>query len=274
MSDIFISYAREDADVAHRLSYLYALEDWSCWWDPQLPLGTDFRPFVTAEITTARAVVVLWSAASRSSRWVAWEVGQARKHGRRIAELAIEDDADAIGRLQDRALIIDRHPHRPPLRDRVLAIVASTGGLLRRCDGWNARIHITSWRGRPPKRPVIAWEWVHPGTERRRLVRRERWTGTPIVTYGTTIGNAWLFGHEGEVLSIGYLFITQAEYRVRLPRPDPAAERRARRSHRGRVSVPFNIEVRFGEILADPTYPGGGVDLANPPPAPGGDPLH
>ncbi len=270
MADIFISYAREDADVARRLSYLFELEDWSCWWDPQLPLGTDFRPFITAEIKAAHAVVVLRSAASRSSRWVAWEVEQAGEHGRRIAELAIEDDADGIGGLRDRTLVIDRHPHVPPLRDRVLAIVASAGNLPRRCDGWNARIHVTSWRGRAPKRPVIAWEWVHPGTDRRRLVRRERWTGTPIVTYGTTIGNAWLFGHEEEVLSIGYLFITQAEHRVQLPKPDPAAERRAKRSTGGAFSVPFNVNVRASELLADPIYPGGGVDLANLPWEPGG----
>lgn len=262
MADIFISYAREDADVAQRLSYMFELEDWSCWWDPQLPLGMDFRPLVTAEIKAAHAVVVLWSAASRSSRWVGWEVEQAHEHRRRIVELALEDDADSIGGLRDRPLVIDRHPHLPLLRDRVLATVAGTGNLLRRCDGWNARIHATSWRGRAPKRPVIAWEWVHPGTEGRRLIRRERWVGTPTVTYGTTMGNAWLFGYEGEVLSIGYLFITQAEHRVQLPKPDPSAERQAKR---GFPRVPFNVEVRIAELLKDPIYPDNGVDLANPP---------
>jgi len=264
VADIVISYAREDAEVARRLSYLFELEDWSCWWDPQLPLGTDFRPFVTAEIKAARAVVVLWSSASRSSRWVAWEVDRAREHGRRITELVIEDGADPAGGPRGRALVIDRRPHVPPIRDRVLAVVANTGGLLRRCDGWNARIHVTSWRGRAPKRPVIAWEWANPGTERPRLVRRERWARTPIVTYGTTIGNAWLFGREEEVLSIGYLFVTQAEHRVQLPKPDRAAERQAKRLG-GQFLVPFNVDVRVTELLEDPIYPDNGVDLANTP---------
>lgn len=263
MADIFISYAREDEDVTRRLSYLFELEEWSDWWDPQIPLGTDFRRRVATEILAARCLVVLWSRKSRSSRWVSWEVEQARQHGRPIAQLTLDDAADDVGELRDHALVITRHPHMPPLRDCVLEVVASAGDLRRRRDDWNACIHVTSWRGRAPRRPVIAWEWVQPWTEEARLIRRERWTGTPTVIYGTTIGNAWQFGHEDQKLPIGYLSVSQASHRIHLPRPDRSAERRAKRE-RGGWCVPFNVDVRLVETLTSGIYyPIGGVDLSH-----------
>lgn len=260
MVDVVVSYAHEDADVARRLDYLFGLEDWSCWWDPRIPLGEDFRPYVDRRIDAAAVVVVLWSPAARASTWVRLEADRARRAGK-LLDLIVRDEPERAGTVEGGALVIHRHPHIPPIRDEVLARVARRGGLRRRSDGWNSWLHATGWRGRPPRRPVIGWEWVQPGTPDHRLVRRERWTGVATVTYGTTIGNAWLFGHEGELVPIGYLFVTRPEHRVQLPKPDRAAERRRRADSLGAAVIPFNVEVRTAELLEGLFYPDGGVDL-------------
>jgi hypothetical protein len=258
VADIFISYAREDSDIARRLSYLFELEDWTCWWDPKIAVGQDFRPIVSTEIDAAKVVVVVWSPAARSSSWVRFEVDRARALGT-LAELQL-DAASAGGRRSDAgALVISTHPHMPPTRDQVLERVAVIGGLRRRSDGWNSTVTVTGWRGRPPKRPVIGWEWIEPGRPSR-LIRRERWVGSPTVSFRTAIGNAWMFGYENEVASIGHLFITESEHRIQLPKPDRRAERRAKADFGWRF-VPFNVDVRITEFLSDIFYPADGPDL-------------
>ncbi len=69
-TDIFISYAREDRDLAARLAA--ALEAGGCevWWDRRLELGEQFADVIEEQVDGALRVVVLWSAASVASRWV------------------------------------------------------------------------------------------------------------------------------------------------------------------------------------------------------------
>ncbi len=40
MSDIFISYAREDREIAGRLAGALEAAGWSVWWDSKLRAGT------------------------------------------------------------------------------------------------------------------------------------------------------------------------------------------------------------------------------------------
>ena len=279
MADIFLSYAYEDHDVAGRLVRLFECEDWSCWWDqPSIPLGADFRPLVAEAIDEATVVLVLWSQAARQSSWVAWEVERASKT-KKLAEFVIGEEPKPTeakerpsfyGRIRslltqpatvewiapisaDGPLEIPRHPHFGPTRDEVLRRVAETGNLPRRCDGWNSRLHVAGWQNRPPQRPVIGWEWIAPGTDQSRLVRRERWNLGTSVTYGTTIGNAWQFGYEDTVVPIGFIFITEVEHHVQLPKP--------RRMEDMPFVVPFNVNVRIVEDMGGISYPEGGVDL-------------
>jgi formylglycine-generating enzyme required for sulfatase activity len=71
MSDIFISYAREDRRVAERLATLLEQEcGWSVFWDREILPGTAFVDVLGAELKAARHVIVLWSKASISSHWV------------------------------------------------------------------------------------------------------------------------------------------------------------------------------------------------------------
>ena len=70
MSDIFISYAREDHEAAERLAGLLTAEGWSVWWDPAILPGRAFVEVIDEELAAAKCVIVLWSKDSVGSRWV------------------------------------------------------------------------------------------------------------------------------------------------------------------------------------------------------------
>ena len=77
MSDIFISYAREDRDKAQALAELFQQQDWSVWWDRNIPPGRSFDAVIEEALGAAKCVVVLWSKNSASSDWVKGEAGEA-----------------------------------------------------------------------------------------------------------------------------------------------------------------------------------------------------
>jgi adenylate cyclase len=81
MADIFVSYSRTDkARVAPLVAALEA-EGWSVWWDPEMAPGQEFDSMIAAELEAARAVLVVWTPASVSSRWVRGEAREAADRG-------------------------------------------------------------------------------------------------------------------------------------------------------------------------------------------------
>ncbi len=70
MSDIFISYASEDKEKAGLLAKIFEQQDWSVWWDREIPPGRSFDEVIEEALDRSKSVVVLWSKASVSSRWV------------------------------------------------------------------------------------------------------------------------------------------------------------------------------------------------------------
>ena len=81
MSDIFISYAREDRAQAQAIAAVFQGQGWSVWWDRSIPPGRSFDQVIEEALAAARCVVVLWSKSSASSDWVKTEAadGLARK---------------------------------------------------------------------------------------------------------------------------------------------------------------------------------------------------
>lgn len=81
MSDIFISYAREDEARIQPLVAAFEAEGWSVFWDRRIPAGSSWRSYIGAALQEARCVVVVWSAHSVESQWVAEEAddGKARQ---------------------------------------------------------------------------------------------------------------------------------------------------------------------------------------------------
>ena len=80
MSDIFISYAREDRPRVERLAAALEQRGWAVWWDPDIRTGEDFGRMIHTALQAARCVIVVWSHQSIASPWVKDEaqVGQER----------------------------------------------------------------------------------------------------------------------------------------------------------------------------------------------------
>ena len=70
MSDIFISYTREERTAARHFAECFAAEGFSVWWDAVPRSGETFDEVIEKELRAAKAVVVLWSPRSVTSRWV------------------------------------------------------------------------------------------------------------------------------------------------------------------------------------------------------------
>jgi hypothetical protein len=81
MSDIFISYAREDREIAGRLAGALEAAGWSVWWDSKLRAGTPFDRVIERELDAAASVIVLWSEHSAASEWVQHEATAAADRG-------------------------------------------------------------------------------------------------------------------------------------------------------------------------------------------------
>src|SRR5262245_53226107 len=76
MSDIFISYSRQDKARAQQLAAVLERYGWSVWWDRQIPPGKTFDQVIEEALTSAKCVIVLWSEASVASRWVHAEASE------------------------------------------------------------------------------------------------------------------------------------------------------------------------------------------------------
>ncbi len=81
MSDIFISYAREDKVQVELLARDLTARGWSVFWDHNIPPGGTWRSVIGAELETARAVIVAWSRAGVESEFVTIEAEEGRSRG-------------------------------------------------------------------------------------------------------------------------------------------------------------------------------------------------
>lgn len=70
MSDIFISYAREDRPKAQQLAEALENQGWFVWWDKTIPAGKKYSDVIDEALSKAKAILVLWSEISVKSDWV------------------------------------------------------------------------------------------------------------------------------------------------------------------------------------------------------------
>ena len=87
--DIFISYSREDRRIARHFAERFAEEGFDVWWDDALHSGETFDEVIENALKAAKAVVVLWSPRSVTSRWVRAEATLADRHNK-FAPVIIE----------------------------------------------------------------------------------------------------------------------------------------------------------------------------------------
>jgi eukaryotic-like serine/threonine-protein kinase len=82
MSDVFVSYKRDDmAAVSHLVEALRA-EGLDVWWDLDIPPDAAWEQTIERQLSTARVVVVAWSSAAVASENVRAEARWARHRGR------------------------------------------------------------------------------------------------------------------------------------------------------------------------------------------------
>ena len=77
MSDIFLSYAKEDRERARKLGEALAATGWTVFWDRDIPVGSTWESVVERQLERVKALVVLWSRASVESEWVQIEANEA-----------------------------------------------------------------------------------------------------------------------------------------------------------------------------------------------------
>lgn len=70
LTDIFLSYNREDQARAKMFAEAFETQGFKVWWDAGLRTGEAYDQVTEKALKTAKAVVVLWSKKSAESRWV------------------------------------------------------------------------------------------------------------------------------------------------------------------------------------------------------------
>jgi hypothetical protein len=75
VSDVFISYKREDRARVETLHALLVDLDVAAWFDSAIEVGADWDHRIHEQIDAARAMIVCWSFAACSSHWVVKEAG-------------------------------------------------------------------------------------------------------------------------------------------------------------------------------------------------------
>jgi hypothetical protein len=81
MTDVFISYKREERPEAQAIAAAVASRGYEVWWDVELLPGDEFADEIEAIIQKAKAAVVLWSEKSVRSDFVRAEASLALKKG-------------------------------------------------------------------------------------------------------------------------------------------------------------------------------------------------
>lgn len=84
VTDIFLSYARQDRASARIFAECLGEEGFRVWWDASLHSGETFDEVIEQRLRDAKAVVVLWSPRSVASRWVRAEATLADRRNKLV----------------------------------------------------------------------------------------------------------------------------------------------------------------------------------------------
>jgi len=78
VSDVFISYSRDNQEVVRRLAEAVKALGYDVWWDDQLPPHLAYGDVIAQKVGGAKAAIVVWSANAAASEWVRAEADMAR----------------------------------------------------------------------------------------------------------------------------------------------------------------------------------------------------
>jgi hypothetical protein len=161
MSDIFISYAREDETRARELADALTRLGWSVWYDRALIPSEEFDERIEQELDAASCVVVIWSRASIKSRWVRAEAEAADNQGKLVP---VAFDFGIVPPLRFRQLNYVKlsSPVLEPSHEDANSLVAELAALTGKSPrGWAVGERSASRAGgRSGARMVTAGRWL------------------------------------------------------------------------------------------------------------------
>lgn len=127
---VFLSYASVDRKVATAVVGLLEGAGFAVWWDGLLEGGERYSQTIAEALEAARAVVVLWSAASVASHWVHDEAERGRDTGR-LVPLSIDGTQPPLGFRQFQAINVSK-ALSDPSSEPVQKMLRAVGMLLKR----------------------------------------------------------------------------------------------------------------------------------------------
>ncbi len=124
MTNIFISYSRNDRPVVQHMASALQHEGFNVWWDTEIPPGSTFADVIDKRLNEADCVLVIWSSSSVKSNWVQEEADDGLQSGRLIPVMIEEIDLPrGFKRLQTANLINWQGDRQAPEWVRVLSEV-------------------------------------------------------------------------------------------------------------------------------------------------------
>ena len=118
VTDIFLSYARQDRASARVFAECLGEEGFKVWWDASLHSGETFDEVIEQRLRDAKAVVVLWSPRSVASRWVRAEATLADRRNKLVPAIIEACDRPIVFELTHTAELADWHGDRSDPRWR------------------------------------------------------------------------------------------------------------------------------------------------------------
>ena len=103
MADIFIGYASRNRETIEMLADAIEAAGYTVWWDRQITGGAEFSKDIERELNAARAVIIVWSDASRGSPWVLDEAAVARDQGK-LVPISLDTEPPPMGFRQYQAV--------------------------------------------------------------------------------------------------------------------------------------------------------------------------
>lgn len=79
MTDVFISYKKEDVARVEPIARALANAGYEIWWDHRIPPGRTYREVIGATLQSAKCVIVVWSNLSTQAQWVLDEADEGKK---------------------------------------------------------------------------------------------------------------------------------------------------------------------------------------------------
>ncbi|MBZ5586195.1 MAG: TIR domain-containing protein [Acidobacteriia bacterium] len=171
LTNVFISYANEDAASAEMLADALQRAGFSIWWDRQIPPGKTWDEVIGRALDTAGCVIVLWSGTSVQSRWVREEAERAASRSCLIPALIEKVEPPlGFGRIQAADLSQWRGDEREP---KFANLVRAISDLVR-----------TTPNGAALDQRV--GEQVKPAPEPHRRRSKFLWIAAPLIAVGVT----------------------------------------------------------------------------------------